>query len=79
MISAQAVTLPPVAPQLMRPIRRPLCELSAKESYTVNEVRSSLLCWRAAWGNASGRFDALRAAVSVREKAAATLAKGDKS
>jgi hypothetical protein len=75
-VVATALALPPVSPQLMTPIRAPLCELAPREDYSAEEVKASLDCWKASFGDAAYRYDTLRAAVRVREKKAAELTRG---
>ncbi len=75
-LMAQAVMLPPIARDLKTPIPPPVCALKVKDDYSVAEVVRSLDCWQAAYGKVIARYDKLRSAVSVREKAAAAIEKG---
>lgn len=76
-VVTKAVTLPAVAPALLEPVKAPLCDLSVKEEYSVEEIEASRKCWKAAFGDVRNRHNSLRSAVRVREQAATALAKGD--
>ena len=61
---------PPVAPELLRPVAKPFCELSpGAESYSGPELSAVIDCWRSAWTVASGKHDKLATAVKIREAA----------
>lgn len=67
---------PPVAPELLRPVAKPFCELSpGAESYSGPELSAVIDCWRSAWTVASGKHDRLSKAVKIREAAVQSAAR----
>ncbi len=59
---------PPVAPELLRPVQAPFCELTAgAQAYSGAEIAASLDCWRSAWSVAAGKHAKLASAVKIRE------------
>ena len=67
---------PPVAPELLRAVPKPLCELTpGAAEYSPAELAAAIDCWRSAWAVASGKHGALAKAVRARETKVAEAVK----
>lgn len=67
--------MPPVAEPLKAPIAAPNCTLGARDAYPPEHLEAERRCLTAAEKQARDRHGALAAAVVVREKAAAQIAR----
>jgi hypothetical protein len=74
-VKTEAVTLPRIAPELMRAARDPKCDPPRRPEYAAQEIDASRVCWKNAHGAAAARLAGLQRAVRVREAAAAAAVK----
>lgn len=67
-VVVKPIAPPPVAPELLRAVPKPICELTpGAAEYQPAELSAAIECWRSAWAVASGKHAALVKAVKVRE------------
>lgn len=75
-VVVKPIAPPKVAPELLRPVAKPICELTPGASeYSPAEIAATIDCWRSAWAVAAGKHERLAKAVRVREAKVAEAVK----